>query len=271
MGHGARRLRLAARIGMVGALALTACAPADVPVSTSREPAPEADAALVVHDGAITVDGQPIAAPALAQSLKNLASERARQAASTGQPFRGRLSLQLQPSTPAGELLDILDAAGEAGFAKPWMLVRSPAGQSYGIGVTLPSASTRAALASEAAAPDRAARVQAGFANPVIRLDPERGIVVSARDEVLDPGGHGVVLGCPSTPCTAWRMGELNRLIRRLKLDHPRDRAVMLVPEATLPVQTVVDALDAARDDAVTARGTRSLLPQAILAREGSP
>lgn len=264
------------------ALALTgsACTATELPLSTSRDPVPTPEARLTVDGASVLLDGvavadlggdtlpTPDALTAAGSELQSRASELSARAASRGEPFRGRLALSLPPEAPSGTLLRLLDQAASAGFSKPWLQVEDRRGRTWGIALTLPTRTTSRALRSEQAAPDPAAAVQAGFANPIVRLHPTEGIRLSARDEVIDPGGHGVVIPCPTTPCTAWPTAELNRLVRRLKLDHPRDRAVLVVPADPVPVQILVDTLDATRDDAVTARGSRALLPEAVIAGE---
>lgn len=90
-------------------------------------------------------------------------------------------------------------------------------------------------------------------------------------DRAVDDG-DGLWLRCAAEPCAdTWPHVELNRLIRRVKLDHPRDRAVLVAVVPGVRVQDLVDVLDHARDDAPTALGARDLLPVALLAREAAP
>lgn len=276
-------MRRAALIG-IGAMGVVGCT-TDLPVSTSRQPIPDPEVRVEVTDSAITLDGRTVTEVVaggrtlprgavtgegvispLEEALVKVAGELQGRAASSGRPFRGRIEVSVGAERPAELLQQVVLTAGRAGFDKPWLRVSDGRAGAWGIGLTLPSGRTRQALASGAAAPDPSARTAAGFANPVVHMEPDRGFVVQARDEVVDPGGHGVVVPCTPTPCATWPTAELNRLARRMKLDHPRDRAVLLDPGPGVIVQDLVRTLDATRDDGPTARGERELFPEALLA-----
>ena len=80
----------------------------------------------------------------------------------------------------------------------------------------------------------------------------------SAFDTVYDTGSNasGLVIGCDSSGCDGsnYPFIELSRMARRLKLDHPGDRSVVIQTTSDVQVQHFVSALDALRDDGLTGR-----------------
>lgn len=271
-------------------LALSACGAIGegvaLPSSTSTTPLDPPEVVVSVSPRAISVDGitvvrlQPASegvalspadvregyVPDLLEALEDRATDlRAAASQQRDARFEGRVHLRLDRALPNAVTLAVVDSVGRAGFARPWLVVRDRDGDELGIPVTLPVKGSRAASPAVDAP---AAPTDRGFANPTVWLDPEQGFVVRAHDDVI--GRHdGIVLPCESDPCEgAWPVVELNRLARRIKLDHPRDRAIRITPGPTSTVQGLVSGLDATRDDALAGRGTRELFPEAILARE---
>lgn len=189
----------------------------------------------------------------------------ARAARADSGDFVGRVALEVDRDVPGTVLVQVTATAAAADFTKPWVVVRAQA-QRRGIAVSLPTPETDEAVRSEPAKEADSPAVRVGYANPEITLDVERGFVVVARDKVVDPTGEGLVLACEPSPClTGWPTVELNRLARRLKLDHPRDRAVVVTPTGSADVQALVGTFDATRHDATAGRGNRELFPEVIL------
>lgn len=263
-----------ALLGLLGACGGSMGLPADrLPRSTSVAEVPEPEATLSADSEAVRVDGVRVAPlpaadalivqPAFEALQDRVGSLRAAAAQSRDAPeFRGLLSLEVDRDLPSRVLLQLVYTGAQAGFGKQWLVVTDQVGERRGISLALPEIS-----AATAAAP--AATVEAGsWANPRLDLDPARGFVLHVHDDVVDPG-PGLLLGCSPTPCTAWPFVELNRLARRVKLDHPRDRTVQLSPEPSVPVQVLVGALDATRDDRIVGRGTREIFPVVQLALAG--
>ncbi len=247
-----------------------------LPTGTSTATIPGAEATLSADANSVRLDGVRLAAVSAvlagdASALGPLTAALADRAesvqlAASADPsapaFRGALSLALDRDLPAALLLTLVDAGGQAGFGVPWLVVVGPEGRA-GIRLTLPSVAAAGVLA---AAPE-ATRHEAGYANPRVTVLPDRGFVFRARDRVVDPS-DGLVLVCPRTPCgDRWPLVELSRLARRVKLDHPRDRAIVVAPARDATIQDVVGALDATRNDALAGRGARELFPDALLGR----
>lgn len=255
------------------ALLLVGCG-GTVAASTSRADIPSPLALTVrVEPGRILVDDEVVSTLAspddgadgqLVAVLKGRMDTLRAAAAKTGEAPPRRFGVSASPDASALTVASVLEAARPLGLDKPWLLVRGPEGDS-GIAVAAPTPTAKVATSSPSAAKPRSTEDITGYANPVVTLDPERGYVVSVRDEVFDPGRAGLELPCPTRGCAAWPTAELNRLARRVRIDHPTDRAVAIVPTPGITVQDVVHALDATRDDAPTARGERELLPEAIL------
>ena len=67
-------------------------------------------------------------------------------------------------------------------------------------------------------------------------------------------------------PCTAetFPFLEATRLARRLKLDHPGDRAFVIQSTPDIQVQSFVSGLDAMRDDANSGRRRMEMFPEPI-------
>lgn len=254
-------------------LVLVACGGSDdrLPTSTSRAEIPPPDATVVATLADVAVDGVVVArvdgvglgggAGALVDALKA-----ARAAADPAVPFRGAVSLELDRALPAGVLRQLVASAAEAGFGKPWIVVLDPAGARYGVRLGIPTAAQ-----ADAASAGAATTETGGYANPTITLDPARGYRVDVFDRVV-AGPDGLWLPCDPAPCgdVGWPSVELARLARRIKLDHARDRGVIVAPLDAVPVQAVVTAFDATRDDAVAGRGAVEVFPDALLG-QGTP
>jgi len=260
--------------GVLAVLGLAACTSTALPASTSTASL-QADAGVTLHLSAtqVSVDGTAVASldattpdrlddltEVLGQHLVRRRLEHAQQG--DGPPRR--ITVHATPDADAQILATAVVVAGAAGLDKPWLAVRGPSGLA-GIPLTVPRARTRTALASKDAPEPEPDGPSTGYANPVVRLDPTRGYRIEVRDDVYDPGGAGLTLPCAQEGCTSWPTVELNRLSRRLRLDHPTDRAVVVIPGRGTVAQEVVHTLDATRDDALTARGDRVLLSQALL------
>ena len=264
-------------------LALAACgggSPDRLPASTSRAAIPPPEAVVVADLSDVRVDGTIVATiggdglvglkgdvvPALVDALKVRASAARAAAAADAKAtaFRGAVSLELDRGLPAGVLRQIVASAAEAGFGKPWIVVQDPTGARYGVRLGIPTAA-QAAAAAPGAAP---ATTDSGYANPTITLDASRGYRVDVFDRVV-AGPDGAWLGCDPSPCNVdgWPTVELARLARRIKHDHPRDRGVVVAPRDDVPLQSVVTAFDATRDDALAGRGATELFPDALLGR----
>lgn len=260
----ARRPRWRASLRLVVLLTVSGCT-SDLPTSTSRAPLPPAQAEI-----SLSTAGGNIQGGGQGQDLQSALEGRrveieAKAAQSTrAEPFDGTVILVARPSLPAGELLDALDVATAAGWTQPWLAVVGPNGDRRGIALRAAAADHSRVIAAVHA---ELSREVGGYANPRVYLDPSVGYRVRVHDRVFD-SGSGLELRCPSSPCgEGWPDLELNRLIRRLKLDHPRDRAVLLLPDPTVSVQRIVNALDQTRDDSPTGAGARSLLPVALIGR----
>jgi hypothetical protein len=285
-GGAVRRLLGACMLGLlVGCLGGDELAAGRLPASTAVLPVPEPEARIVVGPSGIYLDGDRVirlervggraVVPAgelrgrLVTELHRRLLDRSREArsvaaGSTTRPFRGAVSIEMDRDLPGPLLVQVVVTAAAADFAKPWLVVDG-GGDRRGIPLTVPTAEVAEALDSEPARPSRPA-VTVGYANPQIRVDAERGFVVVARDKVVDPSGQGQALSCDPAPCTAgWPTVELNRLARRIKLDHPRDRAVVVTAGESSTVQALVGAFDATRHDALAGRGNRELFPEVIL------
>lgn len=247
-----------------------------LPTSTSVLDVPDREALLVADGDAVYLDGDKLVGHAKAMSGGMLVSDvylalqeradsiRLVAAQDPEAPvFEGRIGLEIDRDLPADLLLRLVYSAAQAEFDKPWLVVADSGRNRHGIKMVLPAvAATGVATARASGAP-----VAGEYANPTVEVDPARGFVVHAHDRTVDPGA-GLVLACPAMPCTdgGWPVIELNRLARRIKLDHARDRAVVVVPGDGATVQAVVGALDATRHDALAGRGARELFPDAILA-----
>jgi len=258
---------------------LAACAPGapTLPTSTATRPLPTAEASLTITPSAIRLDAATVgsgpldrALPAITAALHerrtSLQGSSARDPAAPA--FRGTLLVEIDASADAADLVTTLERVTAAGWPHPWIVVRGPDGQKRGVPIGLAALDGGRVTAATVSAPDREA---GGYANPRLHLDAARGIRVRAFDRVVDDG-DGLWLPCAATPCRdRWPHVELNRVSRRLKLDHPRDRAVLVTVGPGVRVQDLVDTLDHARDDAPTAAGSRTLFPVAVLGREGTP
>jgi hypothetical protein len=236
---------------------------ARLPVSTSSQPVPLESVHIMVSATALFVDGDRVvrldgsSVPERAMQGK-LITPLHGALVSSDHATSDRVVVELDKDHDATLLTQILFTAGEAQLSAPWLVVRGPDGRAS-VAITLPDRRTAAATAST---PSRSSSERAGYANPVVTIDPNRGYLMEVRDKVY---GDEIELRCTSSPCTSWPTTELNRLSRRLKLDHPRDRAVLLAPTANTDVQAIVSAMDATRNDAVTARGARELFPTALV------
>ncbi|MBW1880225.1 MAG: hypothetical protein JRJ84_17835 [Deltaproteobacteria bacterium] len=263
-----------ALLGLLGACAGSMGLPSErLPRSTSVAEIPETEATLGADLEAIRVDGVRVAAlPPSDELIVTAAFEALRdrvgavRAAAAQDPqapdFRGVLTLEVDRDLPSRVLLQLVYTGAQAGFAKQWLVVADRAGQRRGISLALPEVS---AVTAAAPAKEEKKEKAGTWANPRLDLDPARGFVLHLQDDVVDPG-PGLVLGCTPSPCTAWPFVELNRLARRTKLDHPRDRTIQLIPEGSVPLQVLVGTLDATRDDRIVGHGARELFPVVQLA-----
>lgn len=258
---------------LVAAALLTGCPAPDAPLprSTSTRPIPPAQATLSLTADSVALDGGWRASGPADQTWPQAAEElRARRAAiesaSRRDPaaptFRGVLQLELPRDTTFEDLRSMLDAAATAGWSRPWLVVAGPDATRRGIALHIAELDAERV---EQATKDKPDTDAGGYVNPRLQLDPARGYLLRAHDRVVD-AGDGLVLPCSATPCAdTWPHLELNRLARRIKLDHARDRAILLTAEPSVGLQHVVDALDHTRDDTPTARGARELFPVAIV------
>jgi hypothetical protein len=247
-----------------------------LPQSTASLPVPEVEATVTVDPSGTRVNGELVGAGGakteVGRALAAIA-DAVRARASTGaasRGFRGAVALEVAASLPSVRVGEAVEAAALGGFGQPWLVVVGAAGDRRAIRLALPEVALTEASREQA----EGEAVAGSWANPRITFDPAVGVTVRVHDRVVDTG-DGLVLACASTPCGAaatggWPWVELNRLARRVKLDHPRDRAVMIAPDAAIDVQTFVSALDATRDDAVVARGDRELFPVVQLVDDGS-
>jgi hypothetical protein len=261
-------------LGLLAACAGSTGLPTErLPLSTSVAEVPEVEATLGADLEAVRVDGVRLGALAPGDTLivtaafealqDRVGTVRAAAAQDAKAPdFRGVLALEVDRDLPSKVLLQLVYTGAQAGFAKQWLVVADRAGKRRGISLALPELS--AATVAAPAKKDKAEKAGT-WANPRLDLDPARGFVLHVHDEVVDPG-PGLVLGCTPSPCTAWPFVELNRLARRVKLDHPRDRTVQLLPDGSVPVQVLVGALDATRDDRIVGSGAREIFPVVQLA-----
>lgn len=242
-----------------------------LPRSTSTRPAPVADVAVVVDHSRIVVDGRTVAriergpdgvdrvaddglvegsVPGLRSALKGAYSPGA------------RVGLTLDRDVPAAVALPVMHAVMQSGFGSPWIHVQGPGGVPAGIGLTLPIRGSAAANPQTKVAAETGA-----WANPTLVLDADRGVRIQAFDHVYD----GLLIPCDPDCSTGFPAIELNRVTRRLKLDHPRDRAIRVKPSPEATVQAMVTAMDASRDDTLTARGSRELFPTAVIDPRDAP
>lgn len=244
---------------------LLGCSPGRLPVSTSTAPVPDAEAVLVVDGSEVVLDGEHLGAVAdlgemtLLREALDARGEAIRTTAArdpAAPAFRGALALEVDRDHEAGLLLRLVDGATQAGFRRPWLVVQDDGGARHGISLAVPAV----ALAAVAGAGEAA---DGSWANPKVSVLPEKGFVLHVRDRVFDQ----LTVPCAASPCEDWPVVELNRLARRLKLDHPRDRAVVVVADPAASVQAVVHALDATRHDGFAGRGNQELFPDALLAR----
>lgn len=112
----------------------------------------------------------------------------------------------------------------------------------------------------------------------------ERGLAVSGADAIVYPRGGApgpADPSAPTLPCASgycrevsdydWR--GLTRLLSRIKDRYPQEEELVIVPDARVPYEVIIAAMDAARVD-TGARGAdgrpRSLFPQVVLA-DGAP
>ena len=255
----------------------SACSPGPTcSVSTSTELPPELAPHLVVRASGITLDGLPIvpltSGTPSDEHTQGLLIRPVRDAlvADPGEPETDdivvtglggkRILVEIEPDLSAALLSSVLHSAAEAGYSSPWLVVDGPIGRA-GISVRVPSPKVVNAALSPDSAPKTDPAQITGYANPIVTIRADRSITLEARDKVY---GTTLDLLC-SAPCTSEPSEQLNRIARRLKLDHPRDRAVLVQAEDTATVQSVVEVLDATRSDAVTSQGARSLFPIAIV------
>ncbi|MFT5459150.1 MAG: biopolymer transport protein ExbD [Myxococcota bacterium] len=90
------------------------------------------------------------------------------------------------------------------------------------------------------------------------------GFVVTGNADGLRDG-HRVpceVQGCP--PGSYDTLGLTARLTR-VKIDHPEEAVIVLVPEPTVPYAALIDAMDAVRVD-----GRRELFPHVVVAGDAA-
>lgn len=248
------------------ALAATGCG-SGLAVSTSRQPVPEPEVTVEVRAASVLVDGVEVSD--VPSALQQAAADARASAVASGATFQGRVAVSAQGDLRADRLVQVLSVASGAGLQAPWLVVQDPGGTRWGIPVRLPAGRAATALSSGAAPTESGSRKAAGFANPVLRVLADGGYTLSVRDEVVDPGRAGVALPCEDPRCSPPPAHELNRLVRRIKLDHPKDRAIMVVPDRSVKLQDLVTAMDASRDDALTAQGSRTLLPEVLLGLRG--
>ena len=234
------------------------CTPPNLPESTSR---------LSVDDGELTLVRAELSGGAGDQAALDTMTERIRR-----ETTDVRILIGASPDYSSAELLKAFDAARAAGAAQFWIQTHDGRGNTYGIPIRRFETEARSAvLSADAASEKEDEQEHEGYANPRLRASLGSGLNLRVRDQVYDPSGDGLRIPCPTPTCSSWPVSSLNRMARRLKLDHPRDRAVMIYASDVLKVQGLVHLLDATRDDAVTARGTRTLFPEAILAPEDAP
>lgn len=239
---------------------------ARLPASTSTLDVPDTEATVFGDLRGYALEGVPIqgddAREAVEAALRARAAElRARAVADPSAPaFEGTIAIGLDAALPGDALTATVAAAVAAGFERPWLLVADRAGERRSVRLALPEVSE-----SDAARSGAPSNEGGTLANPRVTLDPAAGVTVRVHDRVVDTG-DGLLLACDPAPCdgpagSAWPWVELNRLARRVKLDHPRDRAAMLTFSPDVAVQDVVHALDALRDDGVVSSGARELFP----------
>jgi len=258
-------------------LAIATGCSAPLPTSTATRELPAAQATLALGGGRLSVDTQIVATGEVLQGLPQVIatlSERrsALESASardpSAAPFRGVLLIEADGRADAADLIAALERIGAAGWRQPWLVVVGPDQQRRGIKLDLAAVDAGRVAAATASAPERAT---GGYVNPRLHLDPTRGVRVRAFDRTVDPGG-GLWLPCAATPCgDRWPHVELNRLARRLKLDHRRDRAVLVSAARGVRVQDLVDTLDSTRDDAPTAAGAREIFPTVVISSQEAP
>lgn len=235
----------------LGVALLAGCT--DLPTSTSTRELPELEILVEVQGESVQVDGEAVEVTHdQGQVIAPVREALVRRAVELGLRGSGEagLALEVHPEVRCGLLVDLVYTAAQAGFGEQWLVVEGAGGQVRGIPLS------RASISAEAAAAPAAAPTAGSWANPRLALDPSRGFVLHAVDRVVD-SGSGLVVPCAHSPCQDWPLAELARLGRRVKLDHPRDRAIMVAPDPDLPVQTLVHALDAVRDDALVGQSGR--------------
>jgi biopolymer transport protein TolR len=89
------------------------------------------------------------------------------------------------------------------------------------------------------------------------------GIVVSGRGGTLGPGCDGVVAGATTVPMrtTGYDFRSLTACLTRVKQRFPDEHDVTVTANPTVPYESLVAVMDAARSD-----GSRSLFPDVHLA-----
>jgi hypothetical protein len=142
-----------------------------------------------------------------------------------------------------------------------WLAVTGPTGDTQGLKLALdpPTADSQETL-------ERAKKEVAAshYANPSVLVHSRDRIEMSAFDEV-----YCMPLRDGSLPLTFDRSDgdpfvALTRMARRLKLDHPGDRAVVVQTSQEILLQTFVTTLDALRDDTLTGRNRLDLFTNPI-------
>lgn len=212
------------------------------PKSTSMTPVPKADAQLTYQKGTYQLNSRPVhrsLVPSMTQWMEENEA-----------PFGGVLTVRVAATESMGVLKPAIYSAAQAGFHTAWLLVAGPGGESRGIRFSLrvPKAATQTAKQAPADF-----QPKSHWANPTITIDPNKGLRFAAFDDVYG-SKSGILIPCGASGCanSNYPYLELTRLARRLKLDHPGDRAVLVKTTDEVLVQDFVSTLDALRDDGLT-------------------
>ena len=231
-------------------ISLVASCTSELPSSTSALPLPSFDTTLAHQEGLFLLDNAPV------QDVLSVAMEQWIKSHSA--QFQGNLAIQLSGDDNIVLLREAVHNAKTAGFHTVWLAVQGRQGATRGIKLSLrpPKPATRE---EKKEAPKEQAKTH--WANPKLIITPEYGFVLSAFDHVYasqsesPPFEKVTVLGCEAYCFSEnYPYVELSRMVRRLKLDHPGDRSVIVQTTENVTVQTFVSALDAVRDDSLTGR-----------------
>ena len=234
-------------------LMLVGCS-SNLATSTSAQQIPTPDTELSGGVGAFLMDNHPVQG-VLLDGLTQWVMEHS-------MDFQGVLAIRIPATARMADLRVAVASATKAGFHTAWLVVQSNGGQEKGVRLSLgaPKKATQRARKIP-----KEEEVAAHWANPTLVVSPSIGLILTAFDDVYGKE-TGLTLPCTKPQCAqdSYPMVELSRMARRLKLDHPGDRAVVVQTTADVTVQTFVSTLDALRDDSFTGRHRMDMFPSPI-------